>query len=121
MTVLYTVHLQRQQIVTIFENKTGTRSRTETRRIDETYRDLPLRTAEAYRTQFPDANVRIERQAMEFATPRSRARVAVEDGARQRPRHAPKPVSVREEPRAAAPRRVTGYDAVINAMIDQEA
>jgi hypothetical protein len=70
---LYTVRMNRQQTVTIYSGKTST---TETRVIEQVYHDLPMKTAQAYKTKFPDAEVVILSQG-EIVGDKRKTRVVV--------------------------------------------
>jgi len=61
MADFYTVHMEREQRISVFDTK-GRKTGEKVERIPISFHDLPLSTAEAYRKKFPDANVRIERQ-----------------------------------------------------------
>lgn len=61
----YTVRMKRKQIISKYDARGRKIGETETL-IDQVYHDLPYQTAQSYLTQFPDAQVTIERQAQEF-------------------------------------------------------
>lgn len=62
MSDVYTVRMKRKMIVANYDKK-GRMTGEITTLIDETYTDLPAKTAMMYRERFPEAQVRIERQA----------------------------------------------------------
>lgn len=73
MTQLYTVRMKRKQIVVKFRGPGGRERTEETRLIDQIYTGLPYQTALGYRTQFPDAQVKIELEIPD-QEPRSRSK-----------------------------------------------
>jgi hypothetical protein len=69
----YTVRMKRKQIISKYDARGRKISEIETL-VDQVYHDLPHQTALSYQTQFPDAQVTIERQAQEFRSdPKIRA------------------------------------------------
>jgi hypothetical protein len=108
---LYTVRMKRKQIVTIYGAQKNTIS--EERLIDEVYHDLPHKTALAYKTKFPDAQVVIEAQA-EMTSPRSSRdfRPKVDAGAKR------EIVRTKPTPRPETGIHTGGYAEAINKAME---
>jgi hypothetical protein len=69
---LCTVHMKRKQIVSRFNAK-GEKIAEETVLLDQVYHGLPAKTAEAYHTKFPDAQVKITEEAPSYDKPNKSA------------------------------------------------
>lgn len=118
MPLFFTVTMRRKVSITRFEGKARI-ERTEW--IEETYRDLPYKTAEAYKNRFPEANVVITRQYSTASDkPSSKKRLRGE--------YVPGTDSVtvggkaKSKPKKAAPAETPGsYAALVNEMVKDAA
>lgn len=111
----YTVHLNRKVIKSFFEGKKMVRE--EVSFIEETYRDLPFVTAQAYKTKFPDAVTKIVEQNGFEGRPID----LVVDGSRveRKTRNHTEDRAAKRGPREEKPKRSDGYADVINKMLEK--